>query len=505
MTQTDDKLTFNALMADMVANAYTMRSELFSNLFDSRRDIDEECGYPKTITPEAYRRLFEREGVARRCVTVLPEESWAEDPNVFETEDPDQTPFEEALAKVLDERNVYHYLERVDVVSGIGRFGVLLLGLDDGLPMDQPVEGINEDGSTDGKQRERKLLYLRAFDETVVEIKTREDDETNPRFGQPTMYSLIFKEMGSSGQGDVTKLVHWSRVIHVADNRFTSEVFGTPRLEAVYNRIYDIRKVLSGSGEMFWKGAFPGFAFEINPELGDAELDTDSLRTEFANYANGLQRYLAITGVTAKSLSPQVADPSKHMDAFLMVVAITMAIPKRILFGSEAAQLASSQDARTWNKRLRRRQEKYLTPLVLRPFVQRLIDCGVVPAPSEEDGFTCEWPDLNTTTDKERADVLDKIVQALAKYLAGGVDELVPPSEFFSMFMELEPEQVDQLISAAEDYAEVKEEEEPEVSPVDPNAPPGVPPEDASGGQDEPNAENPTGNPGTVPPPPAGA
>jgi len=92
-----------AWVRGLVENASLMRSTLLSKLIDTRRDIDDECGYPKELTTEQYKLMYDREGVAARTVRILPEESWAQDPEIYETEDPQQTPWEEAW-KELEER-----------------------------------------------------------------------------------------------------------------------------------------------------------------------------------------------------------------------------------------------------------------------------------------------------------------------------------------------------------------------------------------------------------------
>jgi hypothetical protein len=59
--------------------------------------------------------------------------------------------------------------------------------------------------------------------------------------------------------GDVdmrTLDVYWSRILHVADNRKTSEIFGIPRLQVVYNNVIEVKKISGSSGEMFYKGAY---------------------------------------------------------------------------------------------------------------------------------------------------------------------------------------------------------------------------------------------------------
>ena len=470
-----------AAISRAIENASTLRTQVMERLLDPRRDINEECGYPETITPQQYRYLYDREGVAKRVVAVVPEESWALLPEVYETEDGEtETPFEVAWGTLVDEMNLFHHLYKVDEISGIGRFGILLLGIKDGsTDLSTPIAGVSLDGKSpvaapapsaagggDGGVGEgdvTRLLYLRAFDESVIQIDQRETNTQSPRYGKPTLYKVTFTDHeganagGASGSGGglgVKHTVHWTRVIHVADNCMTSEVYGTPRMQVVFNRLMDLRKVYGGSAEMFWKGGFPGIAIEVNPNLPDAELDTDTIKEEMDLYMNGLQRWIALQGVTAKSLSPQVSDPTAHIDAQLENIAITLGVPKRVFFGSERGELASTQDQLSWNKRVAKRQETYLTPQVLRPLVDRLIAVGVLPAVE----YHVEWPDLNTVTDLEKADVATKMVAALAAYIAGGCDAIVPPPEFLSIFLGMGTDEIKQIMDAAEEYQEVREE-----------------------------------------------
>lgn len=442
-------------LQSLVANATLVsRSSLYSQLLDVRRDYDKECGYPETVEATQYLLEYKRGGIGKRVVACFPEECWSQDPRVYETEESDETEFEAAWEALQKQKNLYHFLHRIDEISGIGQYGVLFIGIDDGLELSKPVEGLDEKGNPVGKPRDRKLLYLRCFDETVVEVATREVNVTNPRYGQPTSYRIIFKdETNPQVVSSQTHTVHWSRVIHVADNRMESEIFGRPRMEPVINRIIDLKKVLGGSGEMFWKGAFPGFSFELLPGVSDiSAADTELLKEEIDEYMNGLQRYMKLAGITAKPLSPQVADPTAHINSILLAIAITLGIPKRILMGTEEAKLASSQDAKTWNKKVGRRQERYLTPMLIRPFIDRLIDVGILPRPGE-DGFQVWWPDLNTSTDEEKANVNLKRTQALSIYISGNVDQIIPPAEYLDLILEMGPEEIQAVVAASKEYA----------------------------------------------------
>jgi hypothetical protein len=451
---------FNTTMND---TSSLMRSQFLTKLLDPRRDIDEECGYPKEINAIQYRALYDREGIAERVVSMMPTECWSRDPVVNENEEADLTEFEERFNELQETMNLWHYLARADEMSGIGSYGILLLGINDGKPLDTPVDGINEQGEKVGNAQ-HELLYLRVFDESLVDVSSYELDESNPRFGQPLFYMVEFddpRNQESDGMAIETSSdmrVHWTRVIHLADNRKSSEIFGVPRMRPVYNRLYDLRKLLGGSAEMFWKGAFPGLTFEVNPELGDVELDASALRTEFEAYSNGLQRYLALSGVSAKSLAPQVANPEAHINAQIKAIAITLGVPWRIFVGSEQAQLASSQDKATWLSRVAHRQVKYISPLVIRPLINRLMAFGILP---EVESYFVEWPDLASPSAGEQAEVAAKVVEAMSKYVQAGIDSLVPPMEFLTIIMGMPADQAEAILeAAAEQVDEIEMDEE---------------------------------------------
>jgi len=455
----------------MVMNAAISRAALSRALLDPRRDIDAECGYPKIIQIADYEYLYNREGVAERVVNIIPQESWAMDPIVhdddLETKDSD---FTEAYKDLEEAYNIYHYLERADELSGVGRFGLMLIGFDDGLPLIEPVEGFNPESGEFSASKERNINYLRVFDESLIQIASYEKDETNPRFGQPTIYNVDFADI-KPGQSNiqvdkVRRPVHWTRVIHLADNRTTSEICGKPRMQVVYNRIYDLRKIVSGSGEMFWKGAFPGLSIETTPDVAsDGTFDAAALKKEINAYSNGLQRYMATTGVSVNSLAPQVSDPEGHVMVNLKMIAISLGIPFRVFIGTEEAKLASDQDTKAWNKRLKRRQDKYLNPMVIRPFIDRLIATGVLPEP--KDGtYSIVWPDLNAPTDKDKAEFAERMTKALKEYVTGDVDSIMGPKEYLMLVHGFSESETDAILSAVLDNIRDTEGEEPEGNEV---------------------------------------
>jgi len=434
------------LGAQLAQNILLERQLWLRRQLDPRRDLDFECGHPLEITREDYKNFFLRGDIAHRVVAVLPEESWATRPQVFETEDESMTAFETAWIELEETLSILPILQRADVLSGIGRYGILLLGLDDGQPLNVPVMGIDEKGEKVGTST-HQLLYLRPFDEACLDIAKFEEDVTNPRYGFPTIYRIQFEETLGSAQKTITGDVHWSRVIHLADNRTSSDVYGLPRMQKVFNRLLDVRKIAGGSGEMFWKGGFPGLSMEAQVAPDEqVEIDLPGTKKQMEAYMNGLQRYIATVGMTAKSLSVQVADPVPHLEVQIRLIANALGVPWRVFMGSEAAQLASEQDTISWNRRLNRRREGYLGPYVIRPLLERLIAFGVLPEPQK---IVIDWTDLNTPSDKGQAEVAQLRTDALSKYVQGGVDILIPPFHYLTLILGLDDKEARSILDEA--------------------------------------------------------
>lgn len=437
-----------------VWNTLRTQRRILEHYTDPKRDINAECGYQDTpsLTDWEYLEAYKRNPIAKRVNDVWPSECWKSTPRVYEDEDAStKTAFEAAWDEVCrglsdcdyfedDESNpIFEYLERADKLSGIGRYGCILLGVDDGLELSEPLE-INP-----GPTVKRKLIYLKVLDSTVCEVAQLEGDRHNKRYGLPITYNVTLEMLDlanmtgvyvPSGQATTFDAeVHWTRIVHIVDNKTTNDVFGEPRMQVVWDRLYDSTKLYGGSAEMFWKGAFPGISFETHPQMGgEVRVDAKALQEQLENYMHGLQRYLALAGMTANSLSPQVADPSKHIDKLLEAICIALEIPKRVFMGSEQGELASSQDSDTWNDRVKHRQIKYCTPRIIVPMVNRLIQIGVLPVP-ESGKFRTDWSDLSALTDAEKADIAAKETEALTKYVAGDVESIMEYEDYLVTVM----------------------------------------------------------------------
>lgn len=458
----------------LMQNALLDRRALLEKMLDPRRDMNAECGYPETVSINDYKKMYDREGISARVVDILPDESWTESPGVVSNQAGNETEWEQQIQALDDAFNVFEELATADRLSGVGEFGVLLLGFNDGKKLDQPVDGVTgvpiarQQAKAVPSATKRELLYLRSFDQSVVAITKYEEDDKSQRYGQPVMYRVAMNgdalavATGQSVSSAETRTlgVHWTRVIHLADNRMNSKVFGVPRMRNVYNRLHDLWKILGGSAEMFWKGGFPGLSIETTPGAPARAFTPDEitdLKEQVYDYQNTMQRYLALTGMTAKTLSPQVADPTNHFTTAIKAICISKGFPYRVFMGTEEAQLAGVQDQKNWNKHIARRQNTYLTPKVVRPFIDRLMEAGVL---GRVERYWVSWPSADTMTEIEKAGVAKAKAEALAAYISGDVQLLIAPQDFLTFVMGIGVKEAEAILKNTLEAVRLEDEDE---------------------------------------------
>lgn len=394
--------------------SFVSRSSLaafFGKTFGGARDLNAALGYKTVLRYQDYQARYERGGVAQRVVDAMPRATWRNPPTVVANEGRNDTRFDKAWEELAKRLKMFHYMERVDRVAGIGQYGVMLLGVRGARSFEEPIQRVR--GPED-------ILYLAPYSEDNSKIHSFDNDETSERFGLPFQYEITTtRDITSAGMQGLstavgqTVMTHYSRLIHVADNLLEDDIFGQPRMKAVWNYLDDLDKTAGASSEAIWKTMDRGIQFDLDPELDLSPEDEAALSDEIKEYMHGQQRFLQTRGIEAKVLETSNPDPEPNFRVLASLIAGTTGIPQRILFGSERGQLASSQDEKAFNSRIKERQESYAEPLILRPVVDTLIDINALPNP--RNGYKVEWPDLSVLTLKEKADVAARNGQAAEK------------------------------------------------------------------------------------------
>lgn len=316
-------------------------------------------------------------------------------------------------------------------------------GQDNVQPMEdqQPVPGaVDTSKGTGGMFKEGEgsqgpslnLLYARVFPEALTSIIQYEQNIASPRFGQPVMYRVTLNDPMQQQSGVGLPLstveVHYSRIIHINDvgsNFTSSEIFSAPCMRPVLNNLIDLQKIYGAVGEGYWKNAFATLAAETHPQLGgDVTIDTADLRSQMKKWRDSTDRVLAATGITWRTLSPQVVDPNSYVQNELNAICIKLGCPLRVFMGSEQGVLASGQDAVAWYFRVKERRINYIIPRIIVPIIDRLIKVGVLPRPVE---YSVSWNEDQKLTPSEQAQIGGAVTGALATYISGQVDQFIEP------------------------------------------------------------------------------
>lgn len=475
----------DSLLKDVLFNISSLRTDFLRRLSDPRRDIDDECGFPKTISAEDYLQVYEREAIAARVVEVIPAECWRALPEVYEDEDEDvETEFEAAWRELCksyygevnyyDDKEggfLYSTLYDLDVQRGIGQYGVLLYGFDDGQPLSTPVGGVEETNSGVDVSKgvynlaiapeKRKLTFLRVFNQVNASITKYETNVSSPRFGMPIMYHLTLDETRSTGEGAGVPFsgfdVHWTRVLHAMSDGGSacSKTFGVPRLQQVYNDVQGERKLAGGSPEGFWKMCFTSLILETLPQLGASpKVNREALKDRIEEYQNSLQKVLFLSGMTAKSIAPSVTDPTPHHNMLIERICIKLGIPVPVFKGYEIGEQASDNNERSWNRRVESLRNRERSPRILVPFINRLIAFGALPTPEK---FCAHWPDIAEMTKQEEATLASTRQGAIAVYVDKG-SSVMTPLDFWTREMGYTQEEAQEIIDANEEAQQEEDE-----------------------------------------------
>ena len=413
----------------------------FSRTYKGKRDLNEALGYPDTkdLTFDYYYNKYDRNELAAAVIDRPVNKTWDGDLMIIEeNKKKEESKLSKEWELLNEQLKVKKNLVRLDKLSGIGEFGVLLFGFSDVKDTEDfktPVGGIK-----------LKLNYIKPLSQSEVTINEWETDTSNERYGLPKVYTLTVGAAGVTTTKNIE--VHHSRVLHITAGSLTSDVYGRPRLKPIINRLLDYEKVLGGDAEMFWRGARPGYTALSKDNY---EMDTatkDALHEELDMYEHDLRRIITGQGIDIEALEQQIADPVGHVDVQIQAISVETGIPKRILVGSERGELASSQDREAWLSLIKTRMEEYAEPEILRPFIDKCMETGILP---KVEKYNVMWEDLFSPSEKDKVEVGKERATSLKAYADSmGASDILPAEFAYKYILGLTEEQIDEVQKAAE-------------------------------------------------------
>lgn len=409
---------------ELVTNATDLlaRSSVASRAgmqFGTNRDTYSILGYPRTLQFRDYYAQYLRGDIAQRIISLPAEDTWRKPPSIVVGDDV-TTELSEQWNDLVTRLKLMHYFTRADIISGIGEYSVLLIGVKGAGRLDQEITrtDINQD----------EIIYVMPYMQPNAEIYEYDDNPNSPRFGLPKTYSIALGNFGDHTKTSTrTVKVDWTRVIHIAEGLLDNDVYGRPRLERVWNRLQDLIKVAGGSAEMFWQNVATIWWLNVDPEAEFEDSELDALEAKMMEVLHGIRRLVQTEGGTdLKALSGQTPDPRGAYMVLQELIAAASSIPRRILFGNESGQLASDQDQAEWYGRVSYRQTNFAEPTILRAFISRMARFGVFTVP---DSYVIEWPPLYEPSPAERAAAARDMANVAAKVAKDNPTEVISVGE----------------------------------------------------------------------------
>ena len=396
-----------------------------------QRDLYRALGYPPTIEFRMYRARYERGDIATRIVNAYPDATWAHGAYIAESKEPSVSDFELRVNALFDQLNLWEELNRVDILAGIGRYAVLLLGapgkLDSPLPKLSPFDPTKQDPDSPPAP----IAYVAAFDESVATVAAVVEDPKDPRFGLPLYYLISVTTLSKGAPSKLSEKVHWTRVLHVAHELLDSKIYGTPVLRSVWNRLNDLEKIIGGGCEAAWKRMDPGTQIDIDPEAEMTPEEENDLADELDEMQHGVRRWVRTRGAKITPLAMPVATFGPNAKVVIQLISGAKAIPQRLLIGSERGELASTQDRDNWADRVMERRAREALPLV-RQLISRLVKHGALPSPAKGNIPFVIWPRMEELTETDKAGIISKLAAANYAQSQAGAGIIVSSDEMRS-------------------------------------------------------------------------
>jgi len=396
---------------------------LFGISPDGKRNFNELFGYGEFLDYADYLGMYKRGGIANTVVAKVAKACWRDMPTI---KDGDDEILEDEL-KALKKAKFFRAMERADILNRIGNFSVLVIGVADDQDLDKPIGSAKKDSFNS--------MFFNPYSYDGIEIVQTDKDPASPRFGLPVLYQLQTIDVDGSKRKQtqiISRNVHYSRIVHLAEGMLDSSIEGTSSLQAPWNALTDKEKIRGSSGESYFRNSRQKLALETN-EGAKVALDAESkaaLKQNVEDFQNGLEDVLRLNNMKANMLQPQMASPRDPFDICVEEVAGTTGIPVRILTTKAGGTVTGSEDKATWNALVLDRQDQECT-IYLLDALEIMNEAGILELPEDAEVI---WSVQSSLSEKEssestnnKASAFKSTVEALASI---GADEVIAKSAF---------------------------------------------------------------------------
>ena len=150
--------------------------------------------------------------------------------------------------------------------------------------------------------------------------------------------------------------------------------------------------------------------FKVNRSDGEA------LQDSLLEVVNKMKGFIITNGFDIQNIAPDITSPKDSWEVYEKFISSASGIPRRILFGSEMGELASTQDQTTYYERIESRQINHITPNIIDAVMDKLMKYSELGIQS----YTVTWKQLSALNEKEVSESVQKYADSIKKLNEAG-------------------------------------------------------------------------------------
>ena len=395
-------------IAALLNSATRNLSHMFPGVFQSaKHNHYQDFGYPETLSFNALYAMYDRHPMASAAAQLTSSKTWQDNPQLWETEDADETQLESDLRQHFDDIRLWQAFEEADLRAFVGGYAGLILRFADSKPFSAPVDRV-----PGGLLGLVEVIPAWAGQLQVAEFNY---DTASPEYGKPK--SFQFNESAVAVGGTVlgqnrSFTVHPDRVLVWSKD---GTVHCPSSLRAGFNALIDLEKVSGAGGEGFWKASRGSQILKLPKEAKLTDLAKgmgvapdkvfNGINEQVKDFQRGFDQAFVTQGMEVETLTITMPIPEHFFNNPLQLFAASVTIPVKILTGNQTGERASSEDGKDWAQYNMSRRKKVAIPGI-HAFLRRLEAVGILP----DRDWHIEWTDLTESSIDEKMERASKMV-----------------------------------------------------------------------------------------------
>lgn len=375
---------------------------------DTMHNVYLDFGYPDSLSFSNFWNMYRRFGIAKNIIDLPVDAAWMTAPVV----EGKNELFNKQLEELVKRLKLWHRVKGLDTRQRVGRYAGMFMRIKDGEMPDKPIKGKLAGPSN--------LVEMIPLYENQLKVLETNNDLTSVDYGKPKMYQFSSGAVGNRNENAQDSFsIHPSRLIMAAEGADDGSIYGVPILEAAYNSLMDLRKIIGAGGEGFYKNASQTIVFELK-DLASANVNKELLDS-FNEIYDDFQKDRSRRGLWTPGLDPKVLqsnmiNPEQFFMSALNDVAAAVNIPSTILIGQQTGRLASNEDSRSFLSMVNSRRSNFISELVS-DVIDWFIQYGVLP----NSDYGVYWDDLMALSKTEKLDNARKMADINREnYQSGG-------------------------------------------------------------------------------------